>query len=186
MSAVPAMQEEGGIEVASVWRQVSPALVEELTRFWLEHNAIGNAEQAALRARQAVLVARDADGALCGVATAVVRVLPRLRQPLYYYRQFFAPKLRGRYHALTVFRRARQVLQDYNAALPRAESLGLLLEIENTRLASRFRRAQMRHTQATFIGYSPAGLQLRVSYFDDAMLLPPVQVVRSASPARAG
>lgn len=180
MSAAPAMQEEGGIEVASVWRQVSPALVEELTRFWLEHNAIGNAEQAALRARQAVLVARDADGALCGVATAVVRVLPRLRQPLYYYRQFFAPKLRGRYQVLTFFRRAKAVLQAYNATLPRAESLGMLLEIENPQLAGQFRRAHMTHTQATFIGYSPRGLQLRVSYFEGAMLLPPVAPVRAA------
>lgn len=182
MSAVPAMQGEGGIEVASVWRQVTPALVEELTRFWLEHQAIGDAEQAAMRARQAVLVARDADGTLCGVATAVVRVLPRLRQPLYYYRQFFAPRLRGRYQVLTFFRRAKAVLQAYNAALPNAESLGILLEIENPRLAHQFRRAHMAHTQATFIGYSPRGLQLRVAYFDDAVLLPPVAPARAARP----
>ncbi|MGN6513183.1 MAG: hypothetical protein ACTHKZ_06355, partial [Lysobacteraceae bacterium] len=130
------------------------------------------------RARQAVVVVRDADGALCGVATAVVRVPPRLRQPLYYYRQFFAPKLRGRYQALTVFRRAKAILHAYNASLPRAESLGILLEIENPRLAAGFRRAHMPHTGATFIGYSPRGLQLRVAYFDDAMLLPPAPPAR--------
>ena len=176
MSAVRTMPAgEAGIQVLPVWRQVTPALVEELTRFWLQHNAIANAEKAALRAQQAVLVARDADGNLCGVATAVPRVLPRLRQPLYYYRQFFAPKLRGRYQVLTFFRRAKQVLQAYNAALPRAESLGLLMEIENPQLARQFNRADMPQTQATFIGYSPAGLQLRVSYFDGARLLPPAQ-----------
>lgn len=184
MSALPAMAaaapaREAGIRVVPVWQQVTPQLVEELTAFWLEHKAIADAEQAAARARQAVLVARDADGALCGVATAVVRVLPRLRQPLYYYRQFFAPKLRGRYQVLTFFRRAKAVLQAYNASLPRAESLGILLEIESPRLAGQFRRAHMPHTGATFIGYSPRGLQLRVAYFDDAMLLPP------AAPARA-
>lgn len=183
MSALPAMAaapaREAGIRVVPVWQQVTPQLVEELAAFWVEHNAIADAEQAAARARQAVLVARDADGALCGVATAVVRVLPRLRQPLYYYRQFFAPKLRGRYQVLTFFRRAKAILQAYNASLPRAESLGILLEIENQRLAGQFRRAHMPHTGATFIGYSPRGLQLRVAYFDDAMLLPP------AAPARA-
>lgn len=187
MSADPAGTERNAsdVEIIPVWRQVTPALAEELMRFWLDHKAIANAEQAARRAQQAIVVARDAGGALCGVATAVVRILPRLRQPLYYYRQFFAPKLRGRYQALTVFRRAKQVLQEYNATLPRAESIGLLLEFENTRLAGRFRRAHMPHTQATFIGCSPAGLQLRVSYFDDAMLLPPEQVARPGQPASA-
>ena len=169
---------DAGLQVAAVWQQVTPALVEELARFWLQHNAIGDADKAALRARQAVLVARDVDGNLCGVATAVLRVLPRLRQPLYYYRQFFAPQLRGRYQVLTFFRRAKQVLQAYNAALPRAESLGLLMEIENPQLARQFNRAHMPQTQATFIGYSPAGLQLRVSYFDGAELLPPVSPAR--------
>ena len=165
------------ITVESVWQRVTPALVEELTRFWLTHEAVADAERAAERAQQAVIVARDADGALCGVATAVVRVLPRLRQPMYYYRQFFAPGLRGRYQVLTFFLRAKRVLQAHNAGLPRPESLGLLLEIENPGLAKQFRRAHMTHTQATFIGYSPRGLQLRVSYFENAMLLPPARVV---------
>jgi len=172
--AAPAATPHGReIQVVPVWQQVTPALVDELTRFWLQHRAVADAEKATERARQVVLVARDGDGALCGVATAVVRVLPRLRQPLYYYRQFFAPHLRGRYQVLTFFRHAKQVLQAYNAALPQPESLGLLLEIENPKLAEQFRRAVMQHTQAVFIGYSPAGLQLRVSYFDDAVLLPP-------------
>jgi hypothetical protein len=181
MSAVPATpSSDAGLRVIPVWRQVTPSLVDELTRFWLDHQAIGNAEKAAVRAQQAVLVARDADGSLCGVATAMLRVLPRLRQPLYYYRQFFAPRWRGRYQALTFFRRAKQVLQAYNAGLPRAESLGLLLEIENPQLAQRFKRAHMPQTDATFIGYSPAGLQLRVSYFDGAELLPPAPPGRAA------
>jgi hypothetical protein len=169
------------IQVVPVWKQVTPALVDELTRFWLDHNAIANVDKAALRAQQAVVVARDGDGALCGVATAVVRVLPRLRQPLYYYRQFFAPRLRGRYQALTFFRRAKQVLQAYNASLARPESLGLLMELENPQLAAGFRRAFMPQTQSVFIGYSPAGLQLRVSYFDDAMLLPPAALAHVAA-----
>lgn len=182
MSAVPAMAgTEAGIRVIPVWGQVTPALVDELTRFWVDHNAIGSIERAALRARQAVVVARDADGALCAVATAVVRVLPRLREPLYYYRQFFAPQLRGRYQALTFFRRAKQVLQAYNASLPRPESLGLLMELENPQLAAKFRRVVMPGTQSIFIGYSPAGLQLRVSYFDGATLLPPMEPSRIAT-----
>ena len=189
MSALPAAPaatpHASDIRVIPVWRQVTPALAEELTRFWLQYQAVADAGKAAERARQVVLIARDGDGALCGVATAVVRVLPRLRQPLYYYRQFFAPHLRGRYQVLTFFRRARQVLQAYNAALPQPESLGLLLEIENPKLAEQFCRAVMPQTHAVFIGYSPAGLQLRASYFDDAVLLPPAPMPAAAASAPA-
>jgi hypothetical protein len=168
-----------------VWRQVTPELVDELAAFWVTHKALASGEQGQRRARQAVLVARDADGAVCGVATAMVRVLPRLRQPMYYYRQFFAPRVRGQALAEGFFDRAKQVLQAWNASLPQPESLGLLLEIENRQLAAKFDRAYMQRTDSTFIGYSPRGLQLRVSYFEGATLLPPAMPAHVAPLQRA-
>ena len=127
---------------------------------------------------------RDAEGALCGVATAIVKVLPRLRQPMYYYRQFFAPALRGQHQELTFFQQAKRILQDYNAGLDTSESLGILLEIENAKIAAAYRRAHEPGFEATFIGYSPRGLQLRVSYFDAAVLLPPAPLRVPALAAR--
>ncbi len=154
------------------WKQVTPALAEELAAFWREHKAIGNDAEMARRAQQAVCVARDEAGALCGVGTAVVKVLPRLRQPTYYYRQFFGKSLRGRQQELAFFQRCKQLLQDYNGKLPRPEALGMLLEIENAKIATAYRRAVEPGFDAVFIGYSPRGLPLRVSYFDNASLLP--------------
>lgn len=169
----------------AVWRQASAGLVEELVAFWRDNQALGGEEAARLRAQQAVCVARDENGALCGVATAVVKVLPRLRQPTYYYRQFFARRLRGRQQELAFFQFAKRVLQDYNAGLPAPESLGILLEIENSKIAAAYRRAHEPGFEAGFIGYSPRGLQLRVSWFDDAVLLPPAPLRRPAQAARA-
>jgi len=167
-----------------VWRQVTPALAQELAAFWREHKAIGNLAEAELRAQQAVCVARDENGALCGVGTAVVKVLPRLRQPTYYYRQFFARSLRGRQQELAFFQRCKQLLQAYNRELPRRESLGILLEIENAKIAAAYRRAVEPGFDAVFIGYSPKGLPLRVSYFDDARLLTPAPIqIRQAGRA---
>ena len=165
--------------VVPVWQQVTPALADELVAFWRDHKAIASDEEARARAGQAVCVARDAGGALCGVGTAVVRVLPRLRQPTYYYRQFFARPLRGRGQELAFFQRCKQVLQVHNQQLAQPESLGILLEIENAKIAAAYRRAIEPGFEAVFIGYSPKGLPLRVSYFDDARLLPP-----AAPPAR--
>ena len=172
------------IEIVPVWKALSPELAAELVAFWRQQNAIQNEAMATRRTEQAVCIARDADGVLCGVATAVVKVLPRLRQPMYYYRQFFAKSLRGQHQELVFFRRAKQILQDYNAGLDKAESLGILLEVENAKIAAAYRRAHEPGFEATFIGYSPRGLQLRVSWFDDAMLLPPAPVRAPALAAR--
>ena len=96
--------------IVPVWKQVAPALEQELVGFWRDHDAIPDEARAVRRAAQAVCVVRDSRDALCGVATAVLVVLPRLRQPMYYYRMFFSPALRGQRQFLPVFQRARQVL----------------------------------------------------------------------------
>lgn len=169
------------LEIIPVWKQVTPELKAELLDMWGANQAMRDPAQAALRAGQAVCVARNEDGKICAVGTAVLRVLPRLRQPMYYYRQFFATDIRGQKQTVPFFERACRVLQDYNAGLAKPESLGLLLELENPQLSARYNSAQ--GTSTTFIGYSPRGFQLRVSYFDGATLMPPVAVRRN--PMRA-
>ena len=166
-----------------VWKQVTPALAAELIEFWRENKAIGNEAAAATRAMQAVCIARDEQGALCGVCTAVIKVLPRLRQPMYYFRQYFAKRMRGRNHIQSFHLRAKGILEDFNTALDKPESLGILLELENTKLANVYNRAYEPAFDSTFIGYSPQGLVLRVSYFKDAVLQAPAPL---RAPAAVG
>lgn len=170
-------------EYIPVWKQVTPELAAELVEFWRENKAIGNEAAAAARAMQAVCIARDEQGALCGVCTAVVKVLPRLRQPMYYFRQYFAQRMRGRNHIQSFHMRAKGILEDFNAALDKPESLGILLELENTKLAKVYNRAHEPAFDSTFIGYSPQGLVLRVSYFKDAVLQAPTPL---RAPAAVG
>ncbi len=169
------------INIVPAWKQVTPELADELVAFWLENQALGDEASARQRTEQAICVARDENGKLQGVSTGVIRVLPRLRQPMYYYRQFFARSLRGKHQELPFYRHCKQVLQDYNADLPVAESLGILLEIENSKIAAAYKRAIEPGFDAVFIGYSPRGLELRVSYFENAVLLPPVPVRPAAA-----
>ncbi len=169
------------INIVPAWKQVTPELADELVAFWLENQALGDEASARQRMEQAICVARDENGKLQGVSTGVIRVLPRLRQPMYYYRQFFARSLRGKHQELPFYRHCKQVLQDYNADLPVAESLGILLEIENSKIAAAYKRAIEPGFDAVFIGYSPRGLELRVSYFENAVLLPPVPVRPAAA-----
>ena len=53
------------------------------------------------------------------------------------------------------------------------ESLGILLEIENAKIATVYNQAVVPGFDAVFLGYSPRGMQLRASYFSKAVLLPP-------------
>jgi hypothetical protein len=171
------------VEFVPVWKQVTPELAQELMAFWQANQAIVEPAAAATRALQAVCIARDEAGALCGIGTAVVKILPRLRQPMYYYRQYFAKGLRGQHQELPFYLRAKQVLQDYNDSLAQPESLGILLEVENSKIAAVYKHAYEPAFDATFIGYSPRGLQLRVSYFEGARLLAPSPVRRPAMAA---
>lgn len=161
-------------QVVPVWKQVTPALEAELVAFWERNRALGDAARAQERAAQAVCIGRDDHGAVCAVGTAVVRVLPRLRQPAYYYRQFFDASQRGQRQTVPFMARVREVLQAYNASLPQPESLGLLVELESRLLASRYTRAS--EAGFHFIGYSPRGLPLFASWFEGATLLPPAPI----------
>jgi len=167
------------VDIVPVWKQLTADARAELVEFWTSHKAMTR-DAAAARADQAVCIGRTGDGAIWGVGTAVVRVLPRLRQPMYFYRQFFAPDHRGQRQTIPFFNRVRQVLQDYNRALPSPESLGMLVELENRILSQRYTEAHERASDSVFIGYSPRGLQLRVSYFEGAALLPPAPLPRVA------
>ena len=169
------------INIVPVWKQVTPELADELVAFWLENKALGDEASARQRTEQAICVARDENGKLQGVSTGVIRVLPRLRQPMYYYRQYFSREMRGRSQFLPFYLQSKQVLQDYNAALKPAESIGILLELGNGKLAAAYAHAYEKAFDVTFIGYSPSGLELRVSYFETAVLLPPVPVGPAAA-----
>jgi len=164
------------LEPISVWRQVTPELEAELLEFWKRNSAIGDDDRARQRAAQAVCIVRDDEGAIRAVGTAAVRVLPRLRQPTYYYRQFFDTSHRGKGQALAFANASRQILQAYNASLPVPEALGMLIEVQNPMLAKRYDVAFEPVTGYSFIGYSPRGFVLRVSWFDGATLLPPAPI----------
>lgn len=164
------------IEIIPVWKAVTPELADELVAFWRDNQAIAAEGIARRRSEQVVCIARDEKGALCGVGTAMLKVLPRLRQPMYYFRQFFAKSLRGQHHFIPFYQACKQALEDYNAGLKKPEALGVLVELENSKISSAYRHAYEPDFDMTFIGYSPRGLQLHVSYFKGAVLLPPTPV----------
>lgn len=171
--------------ITDVWKQVTPELKQELREFWERNKALASGEQADMRAEQAVCIGRGEDGRICAVGTAQLRILPRLRQPTYYYRQFFDPGIRGQHQTVPFARRVVQALQAYNAGLDEPESLGLVVELQNKMLAGRYARAHQVEEGFTFIGYSPRNCPMFVTYFEGALLKPPAPLRRVQKPAVA-
>ena len=168
------------VTITQVWKKVTPELETELVKFWISNKAIASEDDAAKRTKQVVCIARDDSGAIVGASTAHPRIVPRLRQPMYYYRNFLAESVRGQRLGREFLQQTKQALQEYNLALAKPLCLGLIIEIENKRLAAEHNEAQWKETGFTFIGYSPKGLTLRVWYFDGARLFMPAPLKKQA------
>ena len=130
-----------------------------------------------------VCLVRSEKGEIVGVSTVQARIVPRLRQPMYYYRNFIVADYRGKQLAVPFLKKTQDVLQEYNLALPKPNCLGIIIELENKSLAAHRNEAQWKEG-FTFIGYSPKGLHLRVWYFDGVKLFPPAPLKKAAK-ARA-
>ena len=160
------------LEIVPVWKQVTPELSSELIAMWARNRALPDPTKAAERAAQAVAVGRDTEtGALWGVGTAVLGIVPSFGQPTYLYRQFFDVGARGLKQTMPFLNCIRDTLEAYNASLPKPESVGVMIELQNDEMAQRYRDMFEEEARAHFIGWSPRGRQLRVMYFDGARIL---------------
>lgn len=173
------------LEIVPVWKQVTPELSSQLIAMWARNQALPDPTKAGERAQQAVAVGRDtATGALWGVGTAVLGIVPSFGQPTYLYRQFFDVGARGLKQTMPFINRARDILEAYNASLPKPESVGVMFELQNDFLAERYQGMYEDVARAHFIGWSPRGRQLRMMYFEGArILLPPDAAKQRRAPA---
>lgn len=157
----------------NIWQKADAALSAEIIAFWQAESALPKDEDPGKRAKQVVVVMRDADGAIAAVSTAVIKRIPRLQQPLYYYRTFCAEKHRGRRTMLDMLEHCREALHAYNSDLSVPEAIGMLIELESPMLEGRYDEAQNTETGFAFIGRSPRGFNLFVRYFPGFKLQAP-------------
>lgn len=151
------------------WPQGTPKDGAAVLEFWRREKAIGDEVVAQERLREVVLHACDAAGAVAGVCTAVPITLPRLGQPMYYYRCFIGRDWRKSRLVFSMLNRAFDVLQEY-AQHQHFPCIGVILELENTRFGQILRSPVWPSTGFVYIGRSPRNLDMRVRYFRGARL----------------
>ena len=160
----------------NVFGKITPELAQEIIAFWTEEKALPKDAKPERRAQQAVIAMRDEQGKIAAVSTAVIRVIPRLRQPMYYYRTFCAEQYRGKNTSIPMMKASQQALLDYNLALENPSAIGILIEIENNMIAEHYNEAFWPQTGFSFIGYSQRGLILRAYYFPGFVLMKPAPI----------
>ena len=161
--------QRSGFNLIMAWPQISDEDASDLLAFWKREGAIPDEAQAKARLKQVVILARDAQGEIAGVCTALPMTPPQLAQPMYFWRTFVAPKWRTSRLFFTLLTHSFDALDEY-ARERDFPCIGVLLELENARFGEVFRKAEWHKTHFVYIGKSPRDLDMRVRYFAGAKL----------------
>ena len=156
------------------WQTDLPDEAEAVLAFWKRENALGDASKAHERVKEIVLHARNDADEIAGVCPVVPVTLPRLGQPMYYYRCFIGRSARSTRLALRMLDRAFEILEGH-ACKHDYPCIGVVLELENDGFKRRWRMAVWPWNDFVYVGKSGRGLDLRLRYFKGAKLKPPAK-----------
>ena len=159
------------------WQNLDPAAGEAIRAFWLREQANVQGDEATRRLTEVVAHIVDEHDELVAVATVATKILPRLGQPMYYYRCFVGKAWRASKLVRPLLRHTQKVLEKY-AREHDYPCIGILLELENEGFADTLRWAHWPGVDFSYIGVSPRGLDLRVRYLRGALLKTPEQMAR--------
>jgi hypothetical protein len=167
------------------WQRLTGQDAAAIRAFWVRERANVEGDEAVRRVRQVVSHVLTADGELAAVSTATARTIPRLMQPMYYYRCFVGERWRNGRLVRPLLRFTFDVLERW-ARGHDFPCIGVLLELENEGFAHTLKRAHWPDVGFAFIGCSGRGLDLRVRYFRGARLKAPRQVRADTPASEAG
>jgi GNAT superfamily N-acetyltransferase len=157
-------------DLKPAWRRDDPAIAADVTAFWDRLRALP--EGVSPRDRLSELcVAAYRDGALAGVSTVALGDLAAVRARVGYFRCLVAPHHRRSGLATDLLLRSRELVEAWARDNPEEGVMGLAAVIENVGLDIAARPVWPR-SRMTLIGHTPAGLQIRLSWFDHALVGP--------------
>lgn len=178
------MPERNEYRIVTDWQQLDAKTGETIRAFWAREQANVAGDEATRRLAEVVAHIVDGSGELAAVATVATRILPRLGQPLYYYRCFVGKPWRSSKLVRPLLRHTQKVLESY-ARTNDYPCIGILLELENEGFVDTLRWARWPGIDFSYIGVSPRGMELRVWYFRGARLKTREQLVRLRAVAGA-
>lgn len=168
----PAEQSDG-VTFELVWEAVTPELIEEARKFWIEENAIPANQSVEDRARQLMVIARDDKGKLIGVSTAVRTPIPNLLNNIFYFfRCFVAAHRRSEGLSMALSHQARQSMHERFLSGEDTVAKGFYIVVESETYKKYHTRSVLAvgGLDNVFIGVDEKGRHLRVGWFDGATI----------------
>jgi hypothetical protein len=160
------------------WQTVATDDAAAIRAFWQREGAMTDEAQSTKRLAEVVAHALTDNGEVAAVCTAVATTLPRIGEPMYYYRCFVGRAWRASRLVFSLLRHAQTVLETY-ARAHGFPCIGILIELENTRFGESLRNPVWASTGFVYAGKSGRGLDLRVWYFRGARLKSQAQPTRA-------
>ena len=161
------------VKLLPAWQRNDPKIIKDAIEFWHRLRVLPAGVSAEQRAPELCATAY-VDDELVGVSTIQVRLSPDLRCRLGYFRCLASPahshlKLAFR---LTVY--SHELLEQWSKEHPDEKVLGMISLLEHPSYDANplGKRPVWRHGNSSFsfIGYTPDGHQVRLTWFDHARL----------------
>lgn len=158
--------------IENAWQKMSPNLIQEVVAFWENNKMIKPGFSSEERARQAVLILRDADTkAIVGLSTAGIVTYKQLNSNNFYlYRSIILPGYRHPGLTSKVIVETRDLLEAYNKKEGNNFCKGILTFVENPRIQQFRREAIWPASKMAYIGMDKEGRHIRVYYFKGATI----------------
>jgi GNAT superfamily N-acetyltransferase len=160
-----------GFEFRAAWRRNDAALEADATAFWERLGILPSGITAAQRAKELVAIAYK-DGAVAGVMTADLGMLPQVRTRLAMIRSAVDPEHRRSNIARALTLQTYQLLERWSADNPGEKLGGLGAFVENRQILTSdyMRRPYWPESRFILAGYTPDGRQIRIAWFPDFRL----------------
>ena len=162
-SSIPPLGDE--FEFRPAWLRRDAAIEADAIHFWQRLGILPPGVAPEDRARELVAAAYK-DGRLVAVATAALARLEFLRARFAMLRAAVDPEHRRGRAAFGLALHCRALLESWSQAHPEERVAGIGAIIEAPELVARQKEPYWPTTQLGLVGYTAAGRQIRVSWFD--------------------
>lgn len=158
-----------GIKFEEVFGKDDKELAGELIDVWKKHNLLSKGESGEERMKQVVFVVKNKNNEIIGISTAYPIYVEQLKNTLFAFRCMLIPEYRypGLLTKLTV--QTRDFLEEIHSTYD-PYCIGIITEVQNTKLNEHRKEAVYPGSGFTFIGYSKRGFQIRIYYFKGAKI----------------
>jgi hypothetical protein len=158
--------------------RLNAGLRERLIEFWTTHGALAES-QARERLDDVICICRDGDGGIVGANSAYGDLAPLVGRRFWIYRRFLAPTAEESADAAMLAAARTELERTFTAKA--GEPVGLCVLVADPvmverrpealwRVGERSAEAPWPGDDLLFAGYTPAGVQVRISYFEDARI----------------